>query len=110
VLGDPDIPVGADREPVVHVGVERIAHRIRQCAVGAAVKISLALEHRESAPQRREVYRHLAPFRVAAPCPDQRSAPSASPISAPRRLASAASPCARRWCPASLPTRGARYI
>src|SRR6185437_7420262 len=70
VLGDPDIPVGADGQAIVHVGIESIAYRIRQRAVGAAVEISLALEHRKPAPQRLEVGRHLAPLSITASCPE----------------------------------------
>ena len=55
VLRDPDIPVGTHLQAIVHVGIDCVAHTVGECAVGSAVQVGLALEHREAAPQRLEV-------------------------------------------------------
>jgi hypothetical protein len=56
---EPALPVRAHRQPIVQVGVDSLPHGIGQRAIRAAVEIGLALEQRESAPQRAKIARHV---------------------------------------------------
>ncbi len=58
VLADPQIPVGAEQQAILHIGVEGGLDAVGQRAIGAAIEIGLARQHGKLAPQRGKIRGH----------------------------------------------------